>query len=250
MGNGYNSPVMRSSVPDWTIALNSWAYVSQLEDYATAVVQRYGADIDYWALENEINFVKAHLVIMWRVGLWPNYKNDAVMRTLSRVVREHDPSSKIVLSASPLFLGPFARWLERMNDEIDYDIVGLHLYPAFNPTKEGYVEQFYEISDEAIRITSQVSRGKPVLIMESGFHTGNSLTGEDYNTEESQSEYIEMMSAVALDHNLMGVFIYEYLDGPEERGSREQNFGMMRQDRTPKAAWGVYGDIIEANTVN
>ena len=250
VGNGYNSPIMRSSVPDWTIKLNSWGYVRQLEDYSTAVVQRYGADIDYWALENEMNFAKIHLVIMWRVGFWPNYKNDAVMRTLSRVVREHDPSSKIILSASPMFPGPFARWLERMNDEIDYDIVGLHLYPAFNPTKEGYAEKFYETADKAIRVASQSSGGKPVLLMESGFHTGNSLTGEDYNTEENQSLYIEMMSGFALDNKLMGIFIYEYLDGPEERGSREQNFGVMRQDRTPKPAWGVYGDIIEANTSN
>ncbi len=248
VGNGYNSPLVRSSVPNWTIELNTLAYVRELEDYATAVVQRYGADIDYWALENEINFARVHIVAMWRVGRWPDYKNDEIMRTLSRVVRVHDPDSRIVLSATPMFPGTFGRWLERVADIIDYDIVGLHLYPSFNPTKEGYIKKFYEFSNEAIRVASRSSGGKPILIMETGFHASSDLVGDYKNTEENQSKYIEMMSKFALDNNLMGVFIYEYLDGPEERLSREQNFGVMRQDRTPKPAWGVYGDIIKANT--
>ena len=110
------------------------------------------------------------------------------------------------------------------------------------------MEKFYEFSNEAIRVASRSSGGKPILIMETGFHASSDLVGDYKNTEENQSKYIEMMSNFALDNNLMGVFIYEYLDGPEERGSREQNFGVMRQDRTPKLAWGVYGDIIKANT--
>jgi sugar phosphate isomerase/epimerase len=128
-------------------------------------------------------------------------------------------------------------WLAAAADAgVPYDHVGLQTYLCrFSGQQDCYqatMGQIQGIADLA---------GKPVTILEAG------LTSTDpHHNEQSQAIFMQRIVQAARDGGARGLFVYEYLDNPNEPDHPERGFGLMRPDRTPKPAWQAYGAAIAA----
>ncbi len=245
LGNGYNTRV-RPVAPLWTHRLNGPQYVAALGRYADAVVARYAEDVDTWGLENELHIATLHVLLQWRHRPYPPQINQEILRTLSQAVELHDPNAQIVLT---LTTAPgWQRFVRQSTQGFRFDAVGLYTYPSFNagaaPT--GFEAQIARQIAEA----REASGDRDVLIFETGYQTppDKPRTPEDEGSllRDHQATYIETMARSAIDGGATGVYFYQYLDNPDELLPREEVFGLVEPDRTPKPAWTRYGEIIGA----
>lgn len=236
LGGGYNGN--RPIAPPWTRHLDETAYLAALNDYAQATTAHFAGRIPSFAIENEFNIPNVHTLIGWRVGIWTPEFMDQVMQTLAGAVRHQAPQAEIMISITPLAF--FEAGIARMNQLIDYDIVGVHTYPV------GFIPDLSlasNLKDQIARAHS-ASEGRPVVILETGMHTETSPW-----TEQLQADYLGAISQSAQEGGARGIFFYQYLDNPEEAG-REAHFGLVRADRSPKLAWERYRRIIANSSGN
>ena len=246
LGNGYNTRV-RPVAPLWTHKLSGPQYVAALARYADAVAERYADDVEVWALENELHIGILHVALQWRHRIYPPAINQEILRTLSQAVDRRDPTAQIVLTLSPSFPA-WQRFVKESTQRFRFDAIGLYTYPSFNagapPTG------FEALVADQIADAKDAAPGREVLIFETGYQTppDKPRTPEDEGTLllENQAIYIETMVRSAIDGGAKGVYFYQYLDNPDELIPREEVFGLVRPDRTPKPAWGRYGDVIAA----
>ncbi|MDY6942896.1 MAG: beta-galactosidase [Pseudomonadota bacterium] len=243
LGTGYNT-LQRPVAPLWTQALSGGDYARKIAQYADAVVERYAADVDAWALENEQHLALIHVLTRWRFRLFRPEINDRIMLALSDAVQEYDPTAEAILTVSAAGFEPFVR---RMEGLIQFDSIGLYTYPVsfvpFVVEPDGFDEQ---IANE-IALVKSVADGRDVILLETGYQTPTPGLGR---TESLQARYIESIARSAVDGGAQGLFIYQYLDNPDEWLPREEAFGLVRADgeRTPKPAWIRYGEVIQAYT--
>lgn len=230
LGAGYNGN--RPIAPPWTRHLGETAYLAALNDYAQATAEHFAGRIPSFALENEFNIPNVHALIGWRVGIWTPAFMDQVMQTLAHAVQTHASDAEIIISITPL--AGFESGIDRMNKLIDYDVVGVHTYPV------GFVPDLAlaENIKSQIAHARRASKGRPVIILETGMHTENPPW-----TEALQADYIQAISKATREGGAAGIFFYQYLDNPEESG-REGHFGLLRADQSPKPAWERYRAII------
>ncbi|HBG50918.1 MAG TPA: hypothetical protein DDW89_03795 [Gammaproteobacteria bacterium] len=230
IGAGYNGN--RPIAPAWTRNLDEADYLAALEDYAEATTRHFADRIHSFAVENEFNIPNVHSLIGWRVGVWtPDFMN-RVMQTLAHAVHTQAPGAELIISVTPLAF--FESGIERMNRLIDYDVVGIHTYPA------GFVPDLALVDSIKGQIARarQASGGRPILILETGMHTEKPPW-----TETLQADYLEAVSQASRQAGAIGIFFYQYLDNRNEAG-RERYFGLVTSDRTPKAAWQRYRSLI------
>lgn len=246
LGNGYNTRV-RPVAPLWTQKLNGPQYVAALARYADAVAERYADTVEVWALENELHIAVLHVALQWRHRVYPPAINQEILRTLSQAVDRRDPTAQIVLTLSPSFPG-WQRFVKESTQRFRFDAIGLYTYPSFNagaPPTGFEAEVAGQIAD-----AKAAGAGREVLIFETGYQTppDKPKTPEDEGAllRENQAIYIETMVRAAIDGGAMGVYFYQYLDNPDELIPREEVFGLVTPDRTPKPAWGRYGNTIAA----
>lgn len=236
IGNGYNGD--RPVVPEWTKDLSDDGYCSEVAEYAREVVNRYKGRIRFYAIENEANIYAIHKVSGWREGRWSRARIFNIWENLSKAVRGTDSEAAIVLSLSPSL--NWKDWLSEAVERVDFDITGIQPYPCLLNSDPALA------SNTADTIKEARSYGKDVIVLETGYHTNN-------RSEEDQVRYIENMCDACIDAGAIGVFFYEYLDGPEEKEGQEQRFGLVKNDgtpesRIPKPAWSAYGQYIKSHS--
>jgi hypothetical protein len=235
VGNGYNGN--RPVVPEWTKELSDDRYYSEIAEYAREVVERYAGRISIYAIENEANIYWIHKTSGWREGKWNREKVFNIWENLSKAVRETDAEADIVLSLSPSL--NWKDWLDEALGRVYFDVIGIQPYPCLLNSDPELA------SNTADTIREAKSYGKEVIVLETGYHTGG-------RSEEDQAIYIEKMCDACINAGALGVFFYEYLDGPEEREGQEQHFGLVGNDgtlesRVPKPAWYAYGQYIASH---
>ncbi|MDY6943489.1 MAG: family 1 glycosylhydrolase [Pseudomonadota bacterium] len=233
IGNGYNRD--RAVAPEWTGDLRIGEYLDVLDRYARAVVERYHDTIEYWSLENEINLDYQHVASNQRAHLWSPTAKMRIIHTLNEAVKQTDRSAKTVLSV--VAVPGFLQFIARMRLVADYDFVGVYMYPAIGgPITEGFAGYVCRV----ITQSRYASGGKPVIVLETGFKTGD---GEG-RTPEAQRLFLRNMAEYTLRAGAVGFFWYEYLDNPNESQPRQRHSGLLEEDRSPKLSWFEYERVI------
>jgi hypothetical protein len=235
LANGYNKG--RAVSPEWTADLATNDYLAAMDHYARAVVKRYGSTVKLWAMENELNVDQIHVQLGWRAHEWSNRDKDRIVQTLDKAIHQSGWHTKSILTVStaPNF-GQYIRSVGRAH----YDMVGLFSYPAnFLPVTSNF-DSLTGFCGQA-NTARKASGGKPVIMLETGFQTAG--LGR---TQQGQADYVQAAVYATLRAGMQGLFIYQYLDNPEEDLRREQTFGLVDNDRKPKRAWGAYGGLIKA----
>ena len=226
VGNGYNEE--RATVPEWTKSLSRAEYNKALSEYTKAIVERYGDQVKAYALENEANFWATHINLDWREGDWDRERIFTIWETLSETLRAADPEAELILSLSG---DKVEEWFPEITERIDYDTFGLQIYPSWligPPDATPAVTRIKEVAKLS---------GKPVTVLETGYHTAM------FRQDSAQGEYVQSMLSAAIQGGAKGVFFYTYLENPYEEKGNERYFGMVKQDRTPKAGFKRYQEI-------
>jgi hypothetical protein len=100
---------------------------------------------------------------------------------------------------------------------------------------------FDNIICQSVASARELSGNKPVIWLETGYQTIGKV-----RTPQQQAQYVVSASRAALRSGMEGLFIYQYLDNPDEKVARERHFGLLNEDRVAKPAWGTYGATIKS----
>ena len=76
--------------------------------------------------------------------------------------------------------------------------------------------------------------GKPLIFTETGYYTG---TGKGATSEAAFAKYVPRLVCETFRKGVARTYLYEFLDERVNPADSESNFGLVRADGTPKAAY-------------
>ncbi|MFA7309083.1 MAG: beta-galactosidase [Patescibacteria group bacterium] len=205
--------------------------LAQWEKYVSRVVERYGERVDAWQIWNEPNiptFFKPQ----------PNIDQYiSILRTASSVVREKDPNAQILVAGmSGVDVGYLEIMKSKGTEEL-FDVVAVHPYQVFRsiPEDGAYLRDL----SHAQQLGDLYN--KPVWITEIGWPTDRQV-GVD---EKTQAQYLVRSQLLAYKFpRIEKVFWYDLRNDGTDPMDRENNFGLIRADFTPKLAFTAYKSLI------
>ena len=206
-------------------------YLGHLYLYTRSCVRRYGAQILGWQIENEPNVaLETELIGIRQGAAWKDIEFvTRVLQVLKSAVTAEDPEAWITINfhTDIHFENEIKKWLPLI------DVVGIDAYPNYI---NGYTIR-PEVVLERVKRARELSKEKPVLIMETGFATAPTVLGF---SEKKQNNYIEHIYSKIEEVQGCGVFYFK-LSSREENGTvsipQENYWGLIRQDGTYKPGW-------------
>jgi len=207
-------------------------FFSLWEDYVSTLVERYGKDIDYWEIGNEMNSV-----FFWR-KVRPGAAQvevDIYARMLEityQVIKKADPNDTVILGGlinetdftdgySPL---AFMSELKNYSGAVNFDAVGLHTYWGANMPEMLNSEQVLGqrqlfsmidyVDDFATKISEMYESKIPIWITEVGYDQAwlkalSSTYG--FQPEQIQAYALIRIYTALLDNpDIASVFWYTY----------------------------------------
>jgi len=148
-----------------------------------------------------------------------------IIHALNNAVKQIDQTAITVLSV--VTVSGYQWFIKKMSLIADFDIVGLHYYPAVATLiTEGFEDDFCDLVTKA----KSASGGKPVIFLETGFKSD----GGEGHTPETQQLFLRNIAEYVQQAGAVGFFWYEYLDNPNEPHDRQRYSGLLEEDRSPK----------------
>ena len=83
---------------------------------------------------------------------------------------------------------------------------------------------------------------KPMAATETGYYTG---TSKRSITESTEAKYIPRLFAEYFRHGVVRTFVYEFMDEGTNLVEKEQNFGLLHHDLSPKPAFVALSSLID-----
>ncbi|WP_145271374.1 glycoside hydrolase 5 family protein [Tautonia plasticadhaerens] len=126
-------------------------------------------------------------------------------------------------------------------ESLDYG--NMHSYPGgLPPTSGGWGIPL----SKAIAEARKVCDGKPIVATETGYHNRLAERGHPGVSETAEAKYLPRLLLTYFDHGIARAYLYEFADEkPDpEYGDKEQHFGLLRVDGTPKPAFVALKNLI------
>jgi len=99
--------------------------------------------------------------------------------------------------------------------------------------------------DQFLINASKNSGSKPVIATEFGYNNAvNSTTGIKSAPEEASGKYVPRSYLLQFNRGLKHVYNYELIDQGTDLADSEQNFGLLRNDGSPKPAFTALKNLI------
>lgn len=150
-------------------------------------------------------------------------------------VFKNDRSTASLPIVGPSFVKPASSMLVGdLNQWVDYG----NMHP-YNYT--GYPGD-HNISKE-IKLRSRPTLGKPIVATEIGYYTG-APNNKNSISEKAQGKYIPRIFLENFNHGVFRTFNYELIDLRVNPDDKEANFGILRNDGTPKPAFIALKNLI------
>jgi hypothetical protein len=245
--HGMNVLAVFSSTPGWALAAGSGdpysrpADLASYANFAKVAVQRYASrGVDSWEVWNEPNIAQ----------FWPPTPDadeyGRLFRAVADAIRSVDPKATILLAGlSPKYDSPDSEispidFLEQLyaNGSAQLaDAVAAHPYtfPALPMAKQQrMVGGFKDLPLLRNVMTKHGDGGKKIWITEFGAPTGNSPNAV---SEGGQARTLVEARRQAARWDWVGPLIYyELVDGGTDPNDDQYNFGVLREDLSPKLA--------------
>jgi hypothetical protein len=244
-------------------------YIRVAGQLTKAIVERYKNRIHYWAIENEVNAWAGHASILFRFRnttdqYWLNPSlngfRSTLMETLYRNVKDADSSAKVVAT---IHYGAWAGEITGFQDTYipsDYDILGVTLYSHYMNILPPYLTPEQVAKDYvASAVKFSEANGQPVIVLETGFPSGQFGYTNTYWTDDGQARFVSAFVDYAIDqpNAIKGIFFYRFRDTNAPGfsvtiGSQPQEdfFGLVDFTGRMKPSWLAYGQkIIEYTPV-
>lgn len=226
-------PILDYTIDDYK---DIWNHIDEWGGYVDNVVDRYREYNDYWEVWNEENLS----------GFWSGNKPSAkqylgILRKASSIIRHKDPSSKVVLGGLAGIGCDYLEDLLKIGGSKYFDVVNIHYY---NPHKgpEIIIDELYELKN----LLNKYQVHKEVWLTETGYSTypssGMDLKGQV--DEEQQAIWLPRTFLTVFSYGIEKVFWYCHMTG-ERRDDREEYFGIVHNDFSPKPAYYAYKTIIQ-----
>lgn len=221
-------------------------------DYADALafmVARYGPRVTGWEMWNEVNSSAF-------------YKAADPVRDYVALVKAAYPAAKAAFPDANMIAGSlsesdfaFTEQLYKAGIKGNFDALSIHPYSVDDsplaPQPDAYIRNSFIRGVPAVRdVMLRYGDDKPMWLTEFGWHTSATRGGEAWKngvSEATQADYIrKAFKQIAAWDYVKGAASYELKDGGTDPNYLQDNFGLMRNDGSPKPAYGALGDAIDA----
>lgn len=210
--------------------------------FAGDVARRYNQVVTHWEIWNEPNLTAFFL---------PRPDVDTYAQMLvsaTQHIGNADPAATVVSgglapatnNGSDIEPGTFLTGLYELGVSSSFDVVGMHpySYPALpSDSSTSRWNSFYRLRDLREIMVDNGDVDKAVWATEFGSPTG---TGEGAVDPDTQAE---ILRDAVTEQRALGfvekLFVYSLVDRGTDLSDREQNFGIIEHDRSPKPAWDV-----------
>ncbi len=195
-------------------------------DFAEAAAKRYAGKGILWEVWNEANIKQ-----FWT----PQPSMDDYCKLVEAVaprIRQADPSGQVVAGATsriPLdwfedcFKKGLLNWI---------DVLSVHPYRSQPP--ETVIQDYAKLSELIVRY-APAGEKIPVISGEWGYSNVN--WDKNKLTEQQQADYLVRMFFINAHQNIPVSIWYDWKNDGTDPNEREHNFGTVRNDLNPKAAF-------------
>lgn len=229
--------------PRWASSAGAWndppSNPADYGAFARFITARYGTElaaVEAWN-EPEINndLISSNLPATYAQMIKAFYAG----------AKEGDPGVDVLAGSFAYADVPFLRALYANGIKGFYDGISVHPYAdGANPANTSVTHSF--LGGIQTLHAAQLAAGDstPVWVTEFGWPTG---TSNGANSAQQQGEYIEEAFGI-LDGvpYVKGATVYELRDMGTEPANPEDNFGLLRQDFTPRPAYAAFAAAMQA----
>ncbi|GLB62311.1 hypothetical protein NCCP2495_01890 [Dietzia sp. NCCP-2495] len=218
-------------------------FAAKYGDFAGAIADRYGNDVNEYEIWNEPNLHK----------FWPNPNVEHYVKLLKAAygrIHAADPHATVItggLAPAPdgsQTIAPLT-FLDRLYElgGGDFsDAIGMHpySYPEL-PSGDSEWNTFRSLTDVVNLMATHGDGDKKVWLTEYGAPTG----GSSGVSPKLQAQMVAEAYELAAAHRSIGpIFIYTLIDGGAPNGDPERYFGLYYENQTPKPAVAALQDAI------
>lgn len=233
-----------SSAPD---DKDFWSFAPKnLDDWSRHVemlVRRYGAKTSHWEIWNEIDLPR-----FWKSGL-ERYVD--CLKAAYRVIKGVDRSQRVILAGlatngvnAIVINGQVRsenRTLQRLYDfgaATNFDIFAIHAYHQPREGRREFPARKVKIAYEVMQ--SNGDAGKPIWVNEIGLSTLLNPPQMAVTQEEQAAHLATQYPALLSLPFVEKVFWYDFLCRGANPNDREDQFGIVNPDWTPRPAYDAY----------
>ena len=231
------------AIPSGPITDKHRKFAAEYGEFAGAIADRYGDDVNEYEIWNEPNLHK----------FWPNPNVEHYVELLKAAYgRIHTADSHATVITGGLAPAPDGErtiapltFLDRLYDlgGGDFsDAIGMHpySYPEL-PSGDSHWNTFRSLTDVVGLMSARGDGHKKVWLTEYGAPTGR-YSGV---SPEMQARMVAEAFELAAAHRSIGpIFIYTLIDGGAPTGDPERYFGLFYENQTPKPAVAALQDSI------
>jgi polysaccharide biosynthesis protein PslG len=205
--------------------------LSAFARYAAFVVQHFKGKVHMYELWNEWNTTTGNT--------HPGAPQDYVrlLRVVYPVVKAIDPTAIFIAGAIG---GRDLDWLSAMLSEGalgSFDAISIHPYNFGRQVRSGDAWRQDMLATESVIHRYTNGRDLPLYITEMGWPTFSGTNG--ISEQEAATNLAQMFLLARTMKFLKGIWWYEFRDDGWDETNKENDFGLVRSDLTPKAAFAT-----------
>lgn len=156
------------------------------------------------------------------------------MEQLHREVKSNLASDRLPIVGPSFVDSDSSTAIGKLTQWVDYG----NMHPYNYPHKPGDSNIDKEISNRSRPFDDQ-----PMIATEAGYHTG-SVESDRPLTETAQGKYLPRLFLEYFNRGVARTFSYEFIDQKIKPKDREANFGIVRNDGSPKPAFIALKNLI------
>jgi hypothetical protein len=224
-------------------------------EWVVAFIRRYGAGGSFWAEHPELD-ASRYAMTTFELGNEPYFGEmsasvyaDTVRPTLEEVSRLGLPA-KIVLPSR--VYGTDTAWMDTLYQRIPnlnslfYAFADHPYWYGHDPATVSAAGPFGRIDVLRRRMNEKGAAGKPIYITEYGESTAS--CGAECVSETVQAEHLKSVLDAAVNRpawKVEMVSVFQLLDRGTASGNRELQFGLLRQNGTPKPSYAIVREAMQ-----
>jgi len=224
-------------------------------EWVVAFIRRYGAGGSFWSEHPELD-ASRYAITTFELGNEPYFGSmsaseyaDTVRPTLEEVNRLHLPAKLILPSR---VYGTDTSWMDTLYQRIPnlnslfYAFADHPYWYGHDPAEVSPAGPFGRIEVLRRRMNEKGASDKPIFITEYGESTAN--CGSECVSESVQAEHLREMLDVAVTRpqlKIEMISVFQLLDRGTNSSNRELQFGLLRQDGTPKPIYSAVSSAMQ-----
>ena len=231
------------------LGANELGSAAHYKEFVIAFIKRYGKGGSFWAEHPELDEAK-YAIQTFELGNEPYYggmtatQYAATVRPTLEAVHAQGLPAKLILPS--VIFGSDTSWMDTLYKQIPnlneyFYAFADHPYDyGFSPTTPGNGGTLERIATLRKRMNEKGAQNKPIFITEYGQSTAD--CAEECVSEAQQAVDITTLLTAIVAHPEWGIEMVSFFqlhDWGTDSSDREDQFGILRQDGTPKPAYPI-----------